>query len=166
MIGRRLRRAAGTFWAAVAAVLLLAVAVPSTASAAGTRTITGRTQCNFNLPYGFSYSYASPSGTDWTGWLTSGISVIAIDTVSKTWSATIPATAGLFALDTHCYVDQVEFNGPFSYPYGTYVGFTAGLTPGTSTVTSTWSCYRGYPQFYYPPGGIVRTCAMTSASYG
>ncbi|MEN3356998.1 MAG: hypothetical protein V7637_980 [Mycobacteriales bacterium] len=164
MIRRRLRKTAVTFWAAVAATLFFAVAVPGTASAVPMRTITGRTTCNFNLPYGFYISYASPSGTDWTPWISSGISVIAIDSVSKTWTTTIPTTAGLFALDTFCYADQNEYDGRVFYGTGQYIGYTARLTPGTSSIQSTWSCFRGQGGFGF--NGYVHSCTMTAAAYG
>jgi hypothetical protein len=160
MIGKRAWRTAATLGLAVAAVLSFTVATPGTASAVATRTITGRTECAFNLPFGFSYSYASPSATDWTPWLTTGISVIAIDSVSKTWSTTIPATAGIFALDTFCYVDQSEYNGTVNYGTGQYLGFSTGLTPGTSTIQSTWGCYRRSGGGW--GSGAVRACTRTS----
>lgn len=157
MITGRLRRRAGVFGSlAAAATLLATTATPQLASADTTRTVTGSTTCTSGIePYGFQVNYGA-------GWTSDGTSVWPPGTKTKIWTWVIPSSATSIALDTFCYYNDLEYNGRAFYPYGTWNGYTYSLTPGTSNVTSSWSCGR-YPVY---PGPFVRTCSLTSISYG
>ncbi|HEX6470667.1 MAG TPA: hypothetical protein VF069_16325 [Streptosporangiaceae bacterium] len=157
MFAARLRRSAATLGAVGAAAALVVTGTPQLASADGTRTIVGSTTCASGIvPYGFYVDY----GSGWTPY--GGTSVWPAGTQTKIWTWVIPSTATSFALDTFCYANSTEYNGQVSYPYGTWEGYTYSLTPGTSTINSTWRCDR-YPVY---PGPWIRTCSMTSISYG
>jgi hypothetical protein len=152
----RLRRGVAALSGLSAAVALFVTATPQFASADATRTIIGSTTCASGIvPYGFQVNY----GSGWT--YDGGTSVWPAGTQTKIWTWTIPSSATGFSLDTFCYANGTEYNGQISYPYGTWQGYGASLTPGTSTINSTWRCDR-YPVY---PGPWVRTCSLTSISY-
>ncbi len=151
----RPRRWAAALVAVVAATTLVVAGTPGAASASGTRIVTGTTTCTSGIvPYGFQVNLGS-------GW-TYADSSYQINNYTKVWTKVIPSTATSIALDSGCYVNWLEYNGYVSYPYGTWAGYSYSLTPGTSTVNSTWSCSR-HP---VNPGPYVRTCSLTAISYG
>jgi hypothetical protein len=152
----RPRRWAAALVALTMATTLVVLGTPGAASADGTRTITGTTTCTSGIiPYGFQVNY----GTGWTGADSSYIS----NYYTKVWTKVIPSSATSIALDSGCYVNWQEYYGYVYYPYGTWVGYTYSLTPGTSTVNTTWSCSRN-PVYPGPP--VERSCSLTAISYG
>jgi hypothetical protein len=74
----------------------------------------------------------------------------------------IPASASSLALDTHCYLDMAEYNGGPAWPEGMWEGYTYSITPGTSTINTTASLWRG-PVY---PGVWVRYCTISGITYG
>jgi hypothetical protein len=151
----RLRRAAAGLSALVVTAALTVTATPQPAAADGTRTITGTTSCFTGIvPFGFSVNYGS-------GWTYADSSYQIPGTQIKVWTKVIPSTATSIALDTFCYYSWSEYNGTASWPYGTWIGYTYSLTPGTSTVNSRWYCNR-YP---VNPGPFVRTGSLDTISY-
>jgi hypothetical protein len=157
LIASKISRGLVALGVLVAAVAMSAAVVARPAAADGTRTITGSTTCTSGIvPYGFSVNY----GSGWT--YEGGTSIWLPGTQTKVWTWVIPSSATSFALDTFCYANSAEYNGTVMYPQGTWEGYPASLTPGTSNVTSAWSC--GRYQVY--PGPWVRTCSATSISYG
>jgi hypothetical protein len=150
-----LRRAAVGLITLIVTVALAAIATPQPAGANSTRTITGTTSCLTGIvPFGFSVNYGS-------GWTSADSSYQIPGTQTKVWTKVIPSTATAIALDSFCYYSWSEYNGLASWPYGSWAGNTASLTPGTSTVNSTWYCDR-YP---VNPGPWVRTCTLSTISY-
>ncbi|MDG4786025.1 hypothetical protein O7626_08820 [Micromonospora sp. WMMD1102] len=81
---------------------------------------------------------------------------------TRLWTKAIPASATTIALDVRCYQSWSEYYGYVFFPEGTWQGSYHSLTPGTSTVSSTWSCAR-QP---VAPGPWIRTCNLTSMSTG
>lgn len=133
-------------------------ATPQPASADGTRTLVATTTCRSGIvPFGFQLNWGSGWTSDFPG-----SSYQIPGTQTKVLTATIPGAATSIALDTFCYANRDEYYGRVSYPYGTWIGYTSGLTPGASRVSSTWSCDR-YPVY---PGPWVRTCSLAAISYG
>jgi len=65
-------------------------------------------------------------------------------------------------MDAFCYPSWAAYNSPSSPgPFGQWRGYGIFITPGSSTVNSTWSCWWG--QVY--PGPYVRECGKTALSY-
>lgn len=147
-IGRLRRRAFAV--GMLVAIATTVTAMPQPASADGTRTINGTTTCAIGGP---SYGFQVNLGSGWTY----ADSSYQSDSRTKVWTKVIPSSATSVALDSFCYYADPDF-----YPYGTWTGWTYSLTPGTSTVNSTWVCDR-HPVY---PGPFVRTCALTAISYG
>jgi len=150
MITGRLRRRAIAYGMLTAvATMAVAAATPQPASADGTRTVNGATTCaSGGLPYGFQVDLGA-------GW-TYADSSYQSDSRTKVWTKVIPSSATSIALDSFCYYANPDF-----FPYGTWTGWTYSLTPGTSTVNSSWVCDR-HPVY---PGPFIRTCALTGISY-
>jgi hypothetical protein len=160
MIAAHSRRTTLAFvsMAAMAAAMLFTAATPHRALADGTRTIHGTVTCTSGIvPFGFQFDW----GSGWTPGDPSTTSGYQVDAQTKAWTTVIPSSATGIALDTFCYADSGEYNNEYSWPYGAWQGNWASLTPGTSTVNTTWSCER-YPYYY----GWVRECTMTAVSYG
>lgn len=149
-----LRRASAALSALVVTVALAVTATAQPAAAFSTRTITGTTRCLTGIvPFGFSVNYGS-------GWTPADSSYQIPGTQTKVWTKVIPSSATTIALDSFCYYNWSEYNGYAFWPYGTWTGYTASLTPGTSTLNSTWYCDR-YP---VNPGPWVRTCSLSAIS--
>jgi hypothetical protein len=144
----RLRRRALTLGVLVA-VAAAATAAPQPAIADGTRIINGTTTCaNGTVSYGFSVNLGA-------GWEYADSSY-QVDSRTKVWTKVISSSATSVALDSFCYYSNPDF-----FPYGTWNGWTYSITPGTSTINSSWTCDR-HPVY---PGPFIRTCAMTAISY-
>ena len=65
-------------------------------------------------------------------------------------------------MDAFCYQNISEYYGYEHYPYGYWIGYAARLSPGTSTVNTTWACTRRTEY----PGVMIRRCDLTSVSSG
>jgi hypothetical protein len=144
------RRRATALASATAAALLTAAATPTPAAATTTRTINSYVTCaDGTLMYGFAINY----GTGWT-YTALGASGYQVNSYEKEVTFIIPSTASSVALDTYC-------GGNGYVQNSNWVGYTYGLTPGTSTATANWSCSL----FTYLYGAIERTCSLTSISY-
>ncbi|MEJ3748213.1 hypothetical protein WEI85_33625 [Actinomycetes bacterium KLBMP 9797] len=163
----RLRRITATL-GLLAMTTVAAVAVaPPPAMADSTRIISGTTSC-----YGGAVPPVGPYvGVDSGGWPGApGPGWLPVDSVSpfdrtnptRVWTKVIPASATSIKLDVRCYVSWSEYYGYITFPEGTWQGSTYSLTPGTSTINSTWSCNR-QP---VAPGPWVRTCTLTAMSSG
>jgi hypothetical protein len=159
MIAQRSRRRTAALGTLGVASSLLMTAAPQPASADGTRTFVASTTCDSGVvPYGFNVDV----GAGWNVGTSGGSSAQTPGTQTKVLTITIPSTATSVALDSFCYIGFDEANGRITFPYGTWIGWTYSLSPGTSTANSTWVCSR---HTVYP-GPWIRTCALTSISYG
>lgn len=161
----RLRRSAVALGLLATTTVASVTVAPSPAAADGTRIITGSTTCTSGLPP--VGPYVGVNGGGWPGapgpgWLPVDSIYQVPGTQTRVWTKVIPASATSIALDVRCYVNWSEYYGYTTFPEGTWQGSSYGLTPGTSTVNSTWSCAR-QP---VAPGPWVRTCAMTAVSSG
>lgn len=152
----RLRRRVAAFGTVIATAALFVAAAPQAASAEGTRTLIASTTCTSGIvPFGFTITLNS-------GTATGGSSAQIPGTQTKVLTITIPSDATTVAMDSFCYAHWGEYHGQVSYPYGTWIGYTASITPGTSTVNSTWSCSR--QSYLY--NQWQRSCSLTGVSYG
>ncbi|HEV2348059.1 MAG TPA: hypothetical protein VGS97_28490 [Actinocrinis sp.] len=148
MIKQGLRKRVTALVSAVTALMFVAAAVPSSASADTMRTLNVALSCETGLPYGMSVNNGS-------GWYYPNGSSYAVGT-TKYFTVYIPASASEIAIDTG-YCDN-ENPSTFGEPwYGSYYG----LTPGTSTINANGYCYWGsmYPGFYF------RACTLSNITY-
>jgi hypothetical protein len=146
-----MRRKALALTSVAAAALAVLVGTPQPAAATTTRTITGSTTCVSGVvPFVPNVNWGS-------GWVPADSSYQIPGTETKVWTATIPASANSIALDMFCYSYKWD-----TFPYGTWQGWFYNISPGTSTITSTWRCDR---HSVYP-GQWIRLCDLTGASYG
>jgi len=147
MIKPALRSRATALGSSVSALLLLAAAVPSPASADTMRTLNLAFSCATGLPYGMSVDNGS-------GWYYPNGSSYAVGT-TKYFTVYIPASATEIAIDTgYCDGEQSQYwNANW---HGTY----SGLTPGTSTVNAYGYCdFDDYYGVYY------RECSVGGITY-
>ncbi|MFG1811502.1 hypothetical protein [Streptomyces sp. NPDC049040] len=145
MIRRRLRSRPVALVSAAAAVLLLAVAAPQSASADTMRTFNVALSCSSGLPYGLSVDNGS-------GWYYPDGSSYASGGV-KYFSVYIPATATALAINTGFCDNQPQT------PY--WEGYRYSVTPGTSTISANGNCQ----DMYVYPGPFVRYCSLSSVTY-
>ena len=139
--------------AAVAALLLIAAPQPAMADSVRTLNITATCSNGFqsqqisslvNINYGAGWvavatgPTGTPGGSTWS------------------WITTIPTSASTLSIDAFC----LAFTGDY-YPAGYYLGYAVGLSPGASTVNTSWACTR---HTVYP-GPMVRICNNTSVTY-
>ncbi|WP_225848911.1 hypothetical protein [Streptomyces sp. HPF1205] len=140
-----LRRRIAALGSAVAAVVLLAVAVPQSASADTMRTFNVALSCSTGLPYGLSVDNGS-------GWYYPDGSSYASGGV-KYFTVYIPASASSLAINTS-FCD----NDPTT-PY--WEGYRYSITPGTSTISANGYCNDEYVY----PGPFVRYCSLSALTY-
>lgn len=139
---------------AIAALLLSAAVVPSSASADAGRTINSYVTCaDGTMMYGFEINY----GSGWT-YTALGASGYIVNSHEKEVTFIVPTTASSVALDTYC-------GGNGYVENSNWVGYTYSLTPGTSTATANWVCNL-YPYSYYGYNTTIRSCSLSSIAYG
>lgn len=144
------RRRVTALASAVAALLLSAAVVPSSASADTTRTINSYVTCaDGTMMYGFEINY----GAGWT-YTALGASGYQVNSYEKEVTFIVPSSASSVALDTYC-------GGGGYVENSMWEGYTYSLTPGTSTATANWTCSL-YTWLY---GQVLRTCSLNSISY-
>jgi hypothetical protein len=162
----KLRRIAAALGLLAAATVSAVTVAAQPAAADGTRIINGTTTCTSGI-VPFAPWVNLGGGPGWPGapgpgWLPADSSYQVPGTQTKVWTKVIPASTTSIALDVKCYLSMSEYYGYVTYPQGTWQNWVYSLTPGTSTINSTWSCTR--QQVY--PGPWIRTCARTAISYG
>jgi hypothetical protein len=145
MAAKRLRKRLIAIFSAIAAVALVSLAAPQSASADTMRTFNVALTCTTGLPYGMSVDNGS-------GWYYPNGSSYASGT-TKYFSVYIPASASSLAINTG-YCD----NQPQT-PY--WEGYSYSITPGTSTISANGDCR----DMYVYPGPYVRYCSLTSLTY-
>jgi hypothetical protein len=153
MIKRGLRSRALALCAATATVGLTSLAVPSAASADTMRTLNLAFSCSTGLPYGLEVSTGS-------GWYFPNGSSYAVGT-TKYFTVYIPASATSLAfMPTYC------DNEPSGAGYNpTYAGYAAVLSPGTSTINATGSCYDYDYSYGQYANYLIYDCTISSLSY-
>lgn len=167
MASGRLRRITATLGLLAMTTVAAVTVAASPAAANSTRIINGSTDC-YGTPVAPVGPYLGVDGGGWPGapgpgWSTTdSVSPFNPSNPIRTWSKVIPATATSIKLDVRCYLSWSEYYGYVTSPEGTWQGYSYSLTPGTSTINSSWSCERKP----VAPGPWIRTCTLTGITYG
>ncbi|WP_333767497.1 hypothetical protein [Streptomyces sp. IBSBF 2435] len=145
MIAERLRKRLIALSSATAAVVLIALAAPQSASADTMRTFNVALSCSSGLPYGLSVD----NGSGW--YYPSGSSYASGNT--KYFTVSIPASASALAINTGFCDNETQT------PY--WEGYRYSIVPGTSTISANGNCQ----DMYVYPGPFVRYCSVTALTY-